>query len=89
MVKCSWLEGWQSGVSGAIPNAMALLTDLIMLGLTKNKMSGTIPQALDSLVILRGFYLGYNKISGQIPEGTAYMKELSSLDLEVMRLSTS
>jgi Leucine-rich repeat (LRR) protein len=56
------------GLTGTIPSAIRLLTNLVSLSLSDSSLSGTIPNELGNLSGLRRLWVYENKLKGTIPK---------------------
>lgn len=68
-------------VIGAIPQEVALLSDLKFLELATNELSGTIPSELSLLTQLEKLRLHGNELTGEIPAALGSMTQLLYLDV--------
>merc|ERR1711934_430938 len=54
-------------LKGPIPDSLAKMTHLKVIGLNNNELTGTVPGYLDTLPQLQMVHLSYNKLSGNLP----------------------
>ena len=78
-----------AAVSNPIPASLGNLPNLVVLGLSENRLSGSIPSALGSLSSLNILFLDHNDFSGSIPAALGNLSELDSLSLWRNNLSGS
>ena len=74
-------------LTGSIPAALGLLTQLEVLNFSVNKLSGEIPTELGQLTSLQILDLRENKLSGPIPPALGNLSALTTLDLSRNELS--
>jgi hypothetical protein len=57
-----------NSLSGSIPSSLALLPEIDILGLDRNKLTGPIPESFGNFVgRVPGISLSHNQLSGKIP----------------------
>jgi hypothetical protein len=71
----------QNGLSGELPDALAVLTDLQTMALVDNALTGQLPSALGSLSQLRVLWLYGNLLSGPVPSEYGLLLNLGSMYL--------
>ncbi|XP_015160596.1 LRR receptor-like serine/threonine-protein kinase EFR isoform X3 [Solanum tuberosum] len=74
-------------ITGEIPVEISKLSNLVWLGIGKNRLSGSIPHELGNMRKLQKLTLWKNKINGTIPESLCNMEVLFRLDLSENQLS--
>ncbi|CAB9511118.1 Leucine Rich Repeat [Seminavis robusta] len=74
-------------LSGAIPNELAALTDMILLYLDNSGFNGTIPKWLDSMTSIDTLFLSDNSFTGTIPTELGLLTEMLVLWLNSNALS--
>ncbi|RLN30572.1 polygalacturonase inhibitor-like [Panicum miliaceum] len=75
------------GVSGAIPPALARLSALTDLTISRTGVSGSVPAFLGELRALRSLDLSFNALTGAIPASLAALPRLASINLGRNRLT--
>ncbi|KAG2623965.1 hypothetical protein PVAP13_3KG093300 [Panicum virgatum] len=75
------------GVSGAIPPALARLSALTDLTISRTGVSGPVPASLGKLRALRSLDLSFNALTGAIPASLAALPRLASINLGRNRLT--
>lgn len=76
-----------NNLSGALPAALAQLTELHTLVLYYNNLSGALPAELAELQNLDTLILHHNRFEGELPEAYGTLARLRIVDLEGNRLS--
>uniref|UniRef100_A0A0A9BRE5 Leucine-rich repeat-containing N-terminal plant-type domain-containing protein n=1 Tax=Arundo donax TaxID=35708 RepID=A0A0A9BRE5_ARUDO len=75
------------GVSSTIPPALARLSALTDLTISRTGVSGPVPPFLSELTELRSLDLSFNSLTGDIPESLAALPRLASINLSRNRLT--
>lgn len=75
------LNATNNQITGAIPQSIELLGNLVTLDLSMNQLKGEIPAGLCALKSLNYLNLGNNNFSGVIPAGFIELHSLQELDL--------
>ena len=75
------------GVSGAIPPALARLSALTDLTISRTGVSGPVTASLGKLRALRSLDLSFNALTGAIPASLAALPRLASINLGRNRLT--
>jgi hypothetical protein len=75
------------GLGGALPREIGLLTDLVHLDLSGNRLRGRLPPQLGHLRNLVHLDLSRNRLRGEIPARLRLLHRLQTLDLHGNRLS--
>jgi Leucine-rich repeat (LRR) protein len=70
-----------NNLSGAIPDSLYYMENLLVLDLRYNQLAGPIPPSLTNLSRLTQLYLHCNKLSCEIPEDIGKLAQLTILDL--------
>lgn len=65
--QCRRLALPKNGLSGELPEALGVLTDLRELHLGDNELTGHLPSALGTLTELRSLELSFNSLNGPVP----------------------
>ena len=72
-----------NGLSGEIPKALRMLTQMNMLWLNGNAIGGTLPSELGALTSLARLDLSDNAISGAIPSEIGNLQQLQEINMIV------
>ncbi len=83
------LELDENGLTGAVPDALGLLTNLEWLDLGGNGLTGAIPDVLGLLTNLELLYLDENGLTGPIPDALGRLTNLRWLLLHSNELTGS
>ncbi|KAK3141002.1 hypothetical protein QOZ80_5AG0408800 [Eleusine coracana subsp. coracana] len=75
------------GLTGAIPESLALLANLSVLTISYTGMSGPVPSFLSRLTSLTLLDLSYNSFTGAIPASLADLPNLAGINLSRNRLT--
>jgi hypothetical protein len=75
------------GISGPIPAAIARLSNLAFLTISRTAVSGPVPSFLGELTALTELDLSYNSLSGSIPASLSGLPNLWSVDVRHNLLS--
>jgi hypothetical protein len=71
----------ENGLSGELPDALGVLTDLRIMDLGYNDLTGHLPSYLGSLTQLRDIGLYLNSLSGSVPSEYGLLLNLNNLEL--------
>ncbi|KAL5702215.1 Leucine-rich repeat extensin-like protein 6 [Ranunculus cassubicifolius] len=70
-----------AGISGSLPEALGLLTDLAFFHINSNRFSGTIPRSFRNLRLLYELDASNNQFTGSFPQVVLYLPALKFLDI--------
>ncbi|XP_071927858.1 probable LRR receptor-like serine/threonine-protein kinase At3g47570 isoform X1 [Coffea arabica] len=80
---------YDCGIEGSIPEAIANLSNLLVLSLYGNQLSGPVPVRVKQLQNLQLLSFFSNQLSGSIPDSLCELKSLFGLHLEENQLHGS
>jgi Leucine-rich repeat (LRR) protein len=90
LVGLSFLDlGFNSILSGVIPESIGKLTNLVEISLYNTSLSGLIPASIGNLTNLNRIYAFYCNLEGPIPPSIGDLKKLFVLDLSYNHLNGS
>mmetsp|Transcript_24628 Transcript_24628/g.52498 ORF Transcript_24628/g.52498 Transcript_24628/m.52498 type:complete len:242 (+) Transcript_24628:405-1130(+) len=77
----------ENGLSGTIPTELALLPNLMKLGMEQGTTTGRIPSELGELTDMVFIDLDFNQLTGSLPPELYQLTKLTTLDLNVNSLT--